>query len=43
MSEHQPLWERPLDRKGFVAGTAALMPAMNAASGKVNCDTSLPK
>ena len=27
MSEHQPLWERPLDRKGFVAGTAALFAA----------------
>lgn len=27
MSDHQPLWERPLDRKGFVAGTAALIAA----------------
>ena len=27
MSELQPLWERPLDRKGFVAGTAALIAA----------------
>lgn len=27
MTEHQPLWERPLDRKGFVAGTAALLAA----------------
>jgi spermidine/putrescine transport system substrate-binding protein len=27
MSEHEPLWERPLDRKGFVAGTAALIAA----------------
>ncbi len=27
MHEHQPLWERPMDRKGFVAGTAALIAA----------------
>src|SRR5687768_3555539 len=27
MTEHERLWERPLDRKGFVAGTAALFAA----------------
>src|SRR5687767_864571 len=27
MTEHDPLWERPMDRKGFVAGTAAVLAA----------------
>lgn len=27
MDEHHPLWDRPIDRKGFVAGTAALIAA----------------
>ena len=27
MDEHDPIWERPLDRRGFVAGTAALLAA----------------
>lgn len=27
MDEQHPLWERPMDRKGFVAGTAALLAA----------------
>ena len=27
MSKYEPVWERPLDRRGFVAGTAALLAA----------------
>ena len=40
MDEQHPLWERPMDRKGFVAGTAALLAA--AGLGRVGDAFAVP-